>query len=507
VDKDRLSLLRMVDAWFEELLGSNNESFIPLFFDEHRFLVLRGGGGSGKSIFAGRKILERVTTEPGHRWLVCRKVAKTLRESCFNQLISQANEYYPHAGLKVNKSDMLLTFENGSVIIFAGLDDVEKLKSIYGITGIWVEEASEITRDDFNQLNIRLRTVTPYYLQMILTFNPISINHWLKERFWDNRDPDARLHESTYKDNRFLDPTQIKVLEGFKDTDEYYYMVYCLNQWGVLGKSVFNKTAISKRIEAIKAAGKQPKTGYFEYDEQPDGVHIDNIRWVDDGNGPVRIYKEPEAGRPYVIGGDTAGEGSDWFVGQVLDNITGEQVCVLRHRYEEDTYARQMYCLGLYYNTALLGIETNFSTYPVKLLDLMGYRNLFVREIEDDFTGAIRQAFGFKTTQITRPVIIGELIKVMREKIGTLNDEDTLQEMLTFVRNDKLRPEAEPGANDDCVISLAIAHYIRPRQSMSVSAGEEAGTVVWTQDQWEDYNNASPGEREMLIRRWGRPRR
>ena len=178
-----------------------------------------------------------------------------------------------------------------------------------------------------------------------------------------------------------------------------------------------------------------------------------------------------------------------------------------RHRYEEDTYARQMYCLGLYYNTALLGIETNFSTYPVKLLDLMGYRNLFVREIEDDFTGAIRQAFGFKTTQITRPVIIGELIKVMREKIGTLNDEDTLQEMLTFVRNDKLRPEAAPGANDDCVISLAIAHYIRPRQSMSVSAGEEAGTVVWTQDQWEDYNNASPGEREMLIRRWGRPRR
>ena len=45
----------------------------------------------------------------------------------------------------------------------------------------------------------------------------------------------------------------------------------------------------------------------------------------------------------------------------------------MRHRYDEDTYARQMYCLGRYYNDALLGIETNFSTYPVKLLALMGY--------------------------------------------------------------------------------------------------------------------------------------
>lgn len=56
-----------------------------------------------------------------------------------------------------------------------------------------------------------------------------------------------------------------------------------------------------------------------------------------------------------------------------------------------------MYCLGKYYNDALLAIETNFSTYPTKLLDLMGYRNLYVREVEDDFTGKIKHAFGFQT--------------------------------------------------------------------------------------------------------------
>ena len=179
------TLRRDVRRWYQALAAASNPAFLPLFFDEHRYLVLCGGGGSGKSIFAGRKVLERVTTEKGHRWLVCRKVARTLRDSCFAQLRGQLAEHYPGSGAKVNIADMRMSFPNGSEILFAGLDDVEKLKSIDDITGIWVEEASEITEADFNQLDIRLRTDFPHYLQMILSFNPISITHWLKKRFFD----------------------------------------------------------------------------------------------------------------------------------------------------------------------------------------------------------------------------------------------------------------------------------------------------------------------------------
>ena len=200
----RLRAYTEAALWYKALRETNNESFLPLFFDEHRYLVLKGGGGSGKSIFAGRKTLERVTTEPGHRWLVARKVARTLRQSCFAQLVSQGNRYYSGTGMKVNKTDMQLSFANGSQILFAGLDDVEKLKSIFDITGIWIEEASELEEGDFNQLDIRLRTDFPYYLQMLISFNPVSITHWLKGRFFDRQDPRARVHESTYKDNRFL---------------------------------------------------------------------------------------------------------------------------------------------------------------------------------------------------------------------------------------------------------------------------------------------------------------
>ena len=480
-----------------ELERTNHPAFLPLFYDRHRYLVLKGGGGSGKSIFAGRKVLERVTSEPGHRWLVCRKVARTLHESCWAQLVGQIREFYPGEVDKVNKSAMTISFHNGSMILFAGLDDVEKLKSIFNITGVWIEEASELEEGDFNQLDIRLRTRFDHYLQMILTFNPISATHWLKGRFFDRPDPRAKVHESTYKDNRFLTPEAVATLEGFQETDEYYYMVYCLGQWGVTGKTVFQGKAVAQRLDKLTAPLAQ---GLFEYRLEPDGVHLSHIRWVEEAEGPVSIYQRPQEGRPYVIGGDTAGDGSDWFVAQVLDNVTGEQVCTLRHQYDEDTYTRQLYCLGLYYNQALLAPECNFSTYPVKLLELMGYRRLYVREVEDTFDGQIHHAFGFRTDRLTRPVIIAELVRVMREHLELVHDRATLEEMLTFVRNEKMRPEAEPGAHDDCIMALAIAHYVRPQQSMKVTA--TARPAHWTGDMWEDWSRGTPEEREAMLRLW-----
>ena len=491
--------------WWRDIKRTTNDAFRELLFDESRYLVLCGGGGSGKSIFAGRKVLERVIYERGHRWLVCRKVAKTLRDSCFAQLRGQIADHYPKCRAKVNKSDMRITFPNGSEILFAGLDDVEKLKSIYDITGIWIEEASEITEADFNQLDIRLRTDFSQYLQMILSFNPISITHWLKRRFFDTRDERATTHRSTYKDNRFLTQEAIATLEAFKDTDPYYYQVYCLGEWGVTGKTVFDGQALSERLRVLP---KPKKTGFWVYGEEIEGQDgKKEPKWEDTEDGPVVIYREPEEGRPYVIGGDTSGEGSDWFVAQVLDNVSGEQVAVLRHQYDEDTYAKQVFRLAKYYNDALVGIETNFSTFPVMRLEQLGYHNQYVRELPDTYTGAIRKAFGFRTNAQTRPVIIGELVEAMRDGVQLLNDRTTIEEMLTFVRNEKLRAEAEPGAHDDCVLSLAIAWHIRPQQRMTVLTAEPEGKVSWTDDMWEDYWNADEDGREYLRRKWGEPKR
>ena len=267
------------------------------------------------------------------------------------------------------------------------------------------------------------------------------------------------------------------------------------------GQSVFDNEQVARQRSM---APTPVRRGMFEYTLTPDPTVLENIRWVDRSDGIIRLYELPVARRPYVIGGDTAGTGSDWFTGQVLDNTTGAQVAVLRHQYDEDQYARQMYCLGRYYNDALLGIETNYSTYPVKLLSLMGYPKLYVREVADNFTGTLRDAFGFETNMRTRPVIIAGLVAFFRENPTLVRDGDTLGEMLVFQYNSDRRPEAITGEHDDLVMALAIAHGIRGQQESS-DAPDPGAQGHWTADMLEDYARADEVSRRTLIRMWGRP--
>lgn len=224
------------------------------------------------------------------------------------------------------------------------------------------------------------------------------------------------------------------------------------------GKNVFDTAIILERLEKLK---KPLKVGYFLYDY--DGLKITNIRWVNDKDGYIKIYQVPNVPEitEYCIGGDTAGEGSDFFTGHVLDAKTGNQVAVLQHQFDADQYTRQMYCLGKYYRDALIGIEANFDSYPIMELQRLGYPKQFTRTAQDTYTGKTEKRFGFKTTSLTRPTIISKLIEIVREHCETINDKTTLEELLTIVRNEKGRIEAPQGGHDDMMMGLAIAHHIR----------------------------------------------
>lgn len=217
------------------------------------------------------------------------------------------------------------------------------------------------------------------------------------------------------------------------------------------GTSIFNTEII---LEHMKSLPEPIKRGYFDYDY--DGLHITNIRWRDDSFGYIRIYKDYMGGNT-VIGGDTAGEGSDFFVGQVLDQ-NGYLCATLHHQFDEDLYVKQMYCLGAYYHS-LIAIEANFSTFPNRELQRLRYPTLYVRETFDNIAYDVQDKFGFKTTSLTRPQIISELVEIAREHIEKINDRETLQEMLSFVRNERGRAEASEGAHDDLVMGLAIAYH------------------------------------------------
>ena len=465
--------------------GAFNDLFYPYLREEdHRYLILYGGAGSGKSVFAVQRFLYRLLTQPLCNVLVVRAVAATNRDSTyalFRQVIGQVGTWescFP-AGTPI----LRIACANGNTVVFKGLDDTEKLKSITfpkgELTEIWVEEASEISEGDFNQLDVRLRG-RGTRKQIVLTFNPVSVRHWLKRRFFDRQESRAVVVKSTYRDNKFLDEDYKQTLESYKDTDPYYYSVYCLGEWGVLGRTIFDAQKVNQRLAQLEEPVRQGEFVFATWYSQEAGevlVKDETIRWVDMPDGPIRLYQLPRQDGAYVIGADTAGEGSDFNVGQVLDHVTGEQVCTIRGRMDEDLFAKQLYCLGRYYRTALISVEANFSSYPIRELERLRYPRQYVRQTEDSFTHRMRQSHGFKTSSVTRPLVIAGLVQVVREHSQWIHDRDTLNEMLTFVRNENGRPEAQQGSHDDCVMSLAIAYFTRARTAPQ-GGGEEPSPFV-----------------------------
>lgn len=226
-----------------------NEVYLPLLEDRKRYNILYGGAGSGKSVFeAQREIIHNINL--GTNLLVVRKVAKTNRDSTFALFKSIISEWKLYHYFKINESDMRITNKlNSAQIVFAGLDDVEKLKSITFNNGvlhrIWIEEASEISKKDFTQLNLRLRGKLPKskFYQITLSFNPIEVTHWLKDYFFDNnKKPDkTTILHTNYTHNKFLDDEYLETLLGFEEEDKYTYTVYTLGEWGILGNIIYNK--------------------------------------------------------------------------------------------------------------------------------------------------------------------------------------------------------------------------------------------------------------------------
>jgi phage terminase large subunit len=219
-----------------------SDAFFPLLEERARYLVLCGGAGSGKSEFAARKLLYRCYREGGHRFLILRKVRSRVRESVLAVFLRvlQDNEI-PY---DYNKTERVVVVRPHGVkpseLLFDGLDDPEKIKSIKGITGIWLEEATEFTVDDFTQIDLRLRELSPGYHQIVLTFNPDEARApWLKARFFDNKDPDAFVSKTTVEDNpiQAVRDAYVKRLDAL--TDPTYRKIYRLGEWSLAKGIIF----------------------------------------------------------------------------------------------------------------------------------------------------------------------------------------------------------------------------------------------------------------------------
>lgn len=225
-----------------------NKVYLPYMIDPTYLQIFFGGSSSGKSYFlAQRTVLD--VAEGGHNYLITRKVARTIRGSVFNEIRKAISFFELSPLFKINETDMIITCANGYQILFVGLDDVEKVKSITPakgvITDIWCEEATEDEYDDIKQLEKRLRGASSVKKRIILSFNPILQTHWIYSEYfagWADdskvyRDADKLIVHTTYKDNTFLTDDDVYRLENEKDP--YYRDVYTYGKWGQLGGAIF----------------------------------------------------------------------------------------------------------------------------------------------------------------------------------------------------------------------------------------------------------------------------
>jgi phage terminase large subunit len=167
------------------------------------------------------------------------------------------------------------------------MDDPEKLKSIEGITGIWMEEATEFTQEDFEQLDLRLRGVTKYPKQIVLTLNPISEQHWIKRIFFDEPMKGVFTLKTTYLDNTFIDDDYKMVMENKQKTNPRYYNIYALGNWGTAEGLIFNNVT-HRFIRPEEIEGLQVVQGLdFGYTNHPSAFHQS---YVDEANKRILVY-------------------------------------------------------------------------------------------------------------------------------------------------------------------------------------------------------------------------
>lgn len=272
-----------------------------------------------------------------------------------------------------------------------------------------------------------------------------------------------------------------------KNTIKQEYPITPTEAFVSSGDCVFDKEAINNQIARCVSL-QAPRRGYFTYKKEAipipnsEGVMVDvewkikDIEFVESRDGYIFLHEEPRVKvkdgeithkAPYSLGGDTAGTGKDYFTGKVICNLDDKTVATLHKQYiDEDLYAEQMYCLGKYYHDALIGIEINYSRQPTRILQKKyNYPNLYMRERLDGASDRSVMDYGFETTSRTKPIIIGELVELMRNNPYIEEDIPTLKEMTTFVKKENGKLEAIDGCHDDLVMAKAIAHFISKKQT------------------------------------------
>lgn len=248
-----------------------NDHFYDFIDDwSQKFYFLVGGYGSSKSYHAAIKLIKKLLEEK-RKAMVVREVYETHRDSTFSLLKEVIEAMGLSDFVKFKSSPLHVTFPNGSEIIFRGMDNPEKLKSINGITIIWLEECSEIKYAGFKELLGRARH-PKLPIHFLLSTNPVSKGNWSFKHFFEDTKnkvlilSDEELyqkriiirnntyyHHSTCDDNYFLPASYTEQLDDMATYDPDLYRVARKGRFGINGKRVLPQFEIAPHDEVMAA--------------------------------------------------------------------------------------------------------------------------------------------------------------------------------------------------------------------------------------------------------------
>lgn len=231
-----------------------NEAFLPYLNRDEKYQIYWGGAGSGKSAFIAQKLTMMLLKEK--RKLLCvRQTYASMRDSVFSEFKATFQRMGITDILKIRESNLGIEFPNGSVIVFKGADDEQKLLSISGISDCWIEECTEISQEIFDQLVLRIRN-NEVSNHIFVSFNPINKEHWLREHVVENPyytgEGNGFAMHSTYRDNSFLPDDYINAIKQMKYDNPAKYRIYSEGLWGITGELVYSNNWEVKEFDIME---------------------------------------------------------------------------------------------------------------------------------------------------------------------------------------------------------------------------------------------------------------
>ena len=218
-----------------------------------------GGSGSSKSYSIAQLMVEKLINETDKRFVIARKTMPACKRSSYDLIIGFLKDYGIYREDHHNKTDHVYRFKNNEML-FLGLDEPTKIKSIStGVNYIWMEEANEFSKTDYQMFALQARKLSEKEKNHIyLSLNPIDASNWIATELVakdndGNFVNDIEIIHSTYLDNPFLSQEAIDYIKG-QSTDENFYRVYALGEWGKLENLIYRNYRIIPELPELDGA-------------------------------------------------------------------------------------------------------------------------------------------------------------------------------------------------------------------------------------------------------------